>query len=208
MSKLIFCLAAVCALSACGGDDASDPTAGEPTPETTVGTVPGSPDIKDAIVDVGSLSTDHVDPPVSFSQSPSFGGAHYPFWQNCGFYDVPVIEGAATHSLEHGVVWITYRADLLTAEDLDDLRAMAAANDRLLISPYDQPDPLVLTAWGAQRSGGNMRPGDADVESFIAEWQDNPELVEAGALCSRAAGFPPDDVRTLESGEVAPEEYG
>ncbi|NNC80020.1 MAG: DUF3105 domain-containing protein [Acidimicrobiales bacterium] len=207
MSKLLCCLVAVVSFTACGGSDAGPGTADSATPQTTVGTISGAPDLKDSVVAVDSLSTDHVDPPVSFSMSPSFGGAHYPFWQNCGFYNIPVIEGAATHSLEHGVVWITYNVELLTDAELDELREMASANDRLLISPYDQADPLILTAWGAQRSGGDMRPGDANVDSFIDQWQDNPELAEAGARCSGAAGFPPDDVRTLESGEVAPEEY-
>ncbi|MGI9612065.1 MAG: DUF3105 domain-containing protein [Acidimicrobiales bacterium] len=201
MSKLLFCLVAVLALSACGGDTDDDVVEAAVEVPSTDG------EFTDTVVAADSLTTNHVEPPVSFSQSPSFGGDHYGFWQNCGFYDVPVIEGAATHSLEHGVVWITYNTDLLTDTELDELRGMAAANDRLLISPYDQPEPVVLSAWGAQRRGADLRPGDSAVADFIDAWQDNPELVEAGALCSRAAGFPPDDARTLENGEVAPEEF-
>jgi hypothetical protein len=203
MSKILFCLAAVIAFTACGSetdDDLVEDTVVVPATNAAA-------DATDIVVAADSLTADHVDPPVAFSQSPSIGGDHYPFWQNCGFYNVPVIEGAATHSLEHGVVWITYSADLLTDAELDELRDMASANDRLLISPYEHPEPLVLSAWGAQRRGADLRPGDPAVSEFISEWQDNPELVEAGALCSRAAGFPPDDVRTLESGEVAPPEY-
>ena len=34
-------------------------------------------------------------------------GEHNPVWQNCGFYNKPVRDESAVHSLEHGAVWIT-----------------------------------------------------------------------------------------------------
>ena len=151
------------------------------------------------------LSANHVEPPVSFASSPSVGGDHYPFWMNCGFYSVEVIEGAATHSLEHGAVWITY-GDSLPDSEIAELEALAASNPRLLISPYDHDDPIVLSAWGAQQR--NVQSATApEVATFITEWQDNAELIEAGALCSSAAGTPPDIVNTLADGTAIPDEF-
>lgn len=151
------------------------------------------------------LTANHVEPPVSFASSPSVGGDHYPFWMNCGFYTVEVIEGAATHSLEHGAIWITY-SDSLAEGDLAELEALAASNPRLLISPYDHDDPIVLSAWGAQQRNVQSAT-DPEVAAFITEWQDNTELIEAGASCSSAAGTPPDVVNTLVDGTVIPEEF-
>ncbi len=75
---------------------------------------------------------------------------HDPVWQSCGFYDAPVRNENAVHALEHGVVWITYRADLPLAE-VDALRQLALVNDRLLVSPYpDLEAPVVLSSWDRQ----------------------------------------------------------
>lgn len=180
------------ALAACGGDG---DTAAEFTGE--VSDVQTTPLIE--------INANHVEPPVSFNTSPSTGGDHYPFWVNCGFYNEPVIEGAATHSLEHGVVWITYNASL-AAEEISALEDLAASNPRLLISPYDHAEPIVLSAWGAQQRGISSASAP-EVEAFITDWADNPVLGEAGASCSGAAGNPPNDPNTLVDGTPVPEEF-
>ncbi len=151
------------------------------------------------------ITANHVEPPVSFSTSPSTGGDHFPFWMNCGFYDEPVIEGAATHSMEHGVVWITY-GDSLAADQIELLRGLAAENSRLLISPYDHDEPIVLSAWGAQQRAIPSATAP-EIDAFISEWVDNPELVEAGASCSTAVGNPPNDPNSLVDGTPVPEEF-
>ena len=58
------------------------------------------------------LERDHVETAVEYPQTPSVGGDHNPAWQNCGFYDSEVAPENATHSLEHGAVWIGYSPDL------------------------------------------------------------------------------------------------
>ena len=190
---------------ACGSDDTTTVATPTSTSEATVSDSTATTTFVQ--VEVDSLGTEHVDPPASFSNSPSIGGDHYPFWQNCGFYDVPVIEGAATHSLEHGAVWITYNTSVLSDDEVEVLRTMAEGNDRLLISPYDHPEGLILSAWGVQLRT-SFDPNAPEVGEFIETWADNPELVEAGVSCQRAAGVPPSDARTLDSGEVVPAEYG
>ena len=57
-------------------------------------------------------SREHVQGTVSYEQSVPVGGPHNPVWQNCGFYNSPVQNENAVHSMEHGAVWITYQPDL------------------------------------------------------------------------------------------------
>lgn len=203
MRKMLIMLVIV--LAACGGSDAN-------------GTEPSSPDTSAAASDgvaalsapisvpVSEIGSSHVDPPVSFDHSPSIGGDHYPFWQNCGFYEVELLEGAATHTMEHGAIWVTYNADTISSDDLATLEQMVQENGKLLVSPYPHDEPLVLSAWGVQQRG--ITSIDApEFDEFIERWTDNPELPEAGVRCTGAAGVPPDDIRTLADGEQVPDDY-
>lgn len=204
--RLIGFVLTVLLVVGCGSESSSPSAAGDTTTATSSTEKDSAPG-ELLSVDVDSLGTNHVEPPVSYPNSPSIGGDHYPFWQNCGFYDVSVLEGAATHTLEHGAVWITYNPELLDEAEIDELRALADSNGKLLISPYDQPESLILSAWGVQlrTSFDPTAPGVAD---FIETWVDNPELSEAGVRCTGAAGIPPTDVRTLADGTQVPENYG
>ncbi len=207
MRRLLVIVALVAA--ACSGSDADEPAANttdESGPTTTTVTEAGPPTTVSLVVPVGDISANHIDPPAVFDQAPSIGGDHYPFWHNCGFYTVELLEGAATHSMEHGAVWITYNADLIGTGGLDTLRAMSEANEKLLISPYPHDEPIVASAWGAQlRTSGAA--DSVEVMAFIDEWIDNPELPEAGVTCQQAAGVPPDDARTLSDGSQVPDEW-
>lgn len=200
-------------LSACGGETAEEPTA------TTAATSASDTEASgEAValpplvsVPVSNLGADHVNPPVSFETSPSTGGDHYQFWQNCGFYTEQAIEGAATHTLEHGAVWITYNEATMSDADLTLLEEMSLANGKLLISPYGHEDAIVLSAWGVQQRGVAAPTDDvgkATIDEFIQTWQDNPELPEAGVRCNGAVGIAPDDVRSFEDGQQVPEEFG
>ncbi|HEY7034106.1 MAG TPA: DUF3105 domain-containing protein [Thermomicrobiales bacterium] len=95
-------------------------------------------------------SREHEAGHIDYPQSPPVGGPHNPVFQNCGFYDQPVGNEHAVHSLEHGAVWITYRPDL-PADQIATLRDLAAQQDYLLVSPYPGlPAPIVASAWGTQ----------------------------------------------------------
>ena len=177
------------------GSDSPEPTSGS----TTV--LGGA-----TLTTFDDLTNNHVNPPVSYPNSPSVGGDHYGFWQNCGFYEVELLEGAATHSLEHGVIWITYNVETTTPDTIERLRSMAADNDRLLISPYDHADPFVLSAWGAQLRG-IASLDDVEVGDFIETYLDGSDAPEPGVRCTGAAGVPPDDIRTLVNGDQVPDEF-
>ena len=88
--------------------------------------------------------------PVSYPQRPPVGGDHSPIWQNCGFYDDPIANENGVHSLEHGVVWITYRPDL-SQDQVNALRRLARNERHILVSPFPGlPAPVVASAWGRQ----------------------------------------------------------
>lgn len=217
MRKLV-CLVAVVFLAACGGGDPAVRDDGDvpanTTPEVTEDASQDEESTEElptlTSVPFGEYGTQHIDPPVEFATSPSTGGNHYPFWQNCGYYTVEVPEGAATHTLEHGAVWITYNANEMSDEDLAVLSTLSDGNQKLLITPYDHDDAVILSAWGVQQRGvpaPASAAGTAAITDFIAAWVDNPELAEAGVPCDRSAGVPPDQPRMFPDGELVPDIY-
>jgi hypothetical protein len=132
--------------------------------------------------DVGPAGR-HTEGDVDYAQSPPVGGPHNPVWQNCGFYDQPVRDENAVHSLEHGAVWITYSPSL-PQNQVDQLRDIAESQSYILVSPYpDLPDntPVVASAWGKQV--GLDGADDPDLESFIRAYRQGPQTPEPGALC-------------------------
>ena len=127
-------------------------------------------------------SNRHVKGPVSYPQSPPVGGPHDPLWQNCGFYDRPLRNENAVHSLEHGAVWITYRPGL-AKDQVRSLRSLAARESRVLISPYPKlSSPIVLSAWGRQLEIGSVR--DARLDRFLRAYINNRHIPEPGGPCT------------------------
>ncbi len=202
MRKMLIMLAIV--LAACGGSDATDTETQSAGPSTDG--LDGSALSAPTSIPVSEIGSSHVDPPVSFDQHPPIGGDHYPFWQNCGYYDVELLEGAATHTMEHGAVWVTYNSSIISSDDLAALEKMTQDNGKLLVSPYPHDEPLVLSAWGVQQRGISSID-QPEFTEFIEAWTDNPELPEAGVRCTGAAGIPPDDIRSLADGEQVPDNF-
>ena len=128
-------------------------------------------------------SNRHVKGPVSYPQSPPVGGPHDPLWQNCGFYDAPVRNENAVHSLEHGAVWITYRRGL-PQDQIRSLRSLADRESRVLISPYPNlPAPIVLSAWGRQLKIDSVR--DARLDRFLHAYINARDIPEPGGPCTK-----------------------
>jgi len=142
-------------------------------------------------------SREHVEGHVDYPQTPPVGGPHNPVFQNCGFYDQPVGNEHAVHSLEHGAVWITYRPDLPT-DQIALLRDLAAQHDHVLVSPYPGlPAPVVASAWGQQL--WLDKADDPRLGQFVALFENNgPELggpcaggtSETVPIATPAAGSP------------------
>ncbi len=124
----------------------------------------------------------HTEGSVPYSPIPPVGGPHNPVLQNCGFYDTPVRDENAVHSLEHGAVWITYSPDL-PVDQVEALRALASGHTHVLVSPYPGlPAPVVASAWENQ-----LRLESADdprLASFVTRFRQGPQTPEPGASCT------------------------
>jgi putative peptide zinc metalloprotease protein len=130
----------------------------------------------------------HVRTPVSYPQTPPVGGNHAPVWQNCGFYEEPVTDENAVHSLEHGAVWIAYRPGLPEGQ-IDSVRQLAQRQNYVLASPYPAiPAPVVVSAWGRQ-----LRLEGADdprLDQFVRAFRLGSQAPESGSPCTGGTGTP------------------
>jgi hypothetical protein len=137
--------------------------------------------------DVGPAGQ-HTGADVNYEQNPPVGGPHNPVWQNCGYYDQPVRDENAVHSLEHGAVWITYSPDL-PQDQVEHLRDIAENETFVLVSPRDGlPSPVVASAWGKQLRLDNAE--DPNLERFIGAYEQGPQTPEKGAVCTGGIGQP------------------
>lgn len=123
----------------------------------------------------------HTEEPVDYEQSPPVGGEHHPVVQDCGFYDEPVSDEHAVHSLEHGAVWITYDPEL-PEDEIAILEELTDGQTHVLVSPYeDLPSPVVASAWGVQLELAGV--DDPYLEAFVDFFQEGPQTPEPGAAC-------------------------
>ncbi|MFD8236484.1 DUF3105 domain-containing protein [Streptomyces sp. NPDC059696] len=132
----------------------------------------------------GKLSRTHVTKPVKYASEPPVGGDHNPVWMNCDgdVYTEPVKNTNAVHSLEHGAVWVTYNADAEKA-DVDALAAKVKKTPYTLMSPMDdQKDPIMLSAWGHQRTVTGAK--DPNVDAFFEKFVQGAQTPEPGAACT------------------------
>ncbi len=143
----------------------------------------------DRVTTFGGLSRNHTTAAVRYAQTPPVGGDHNPVWQNCGYYDQPLRNENAVHSLEHGAVWITYRPDL-PKDQVDGLAALARGRTFVLVSPYKEelPAPVVASAWGVQEWFHTAN--DPALNGFVAKYRRGPQTPEPGATCTNGTGTP------------------
>lgn len=99
---------------------------------------------------------------------PPAGGPHFAQPLRAGTAIAPVEDGNAIHSLEHGMIWISYRADLITSKDLATLAAVAQAHPNdVLLTPRPQNSAVAsIVSWG--RRATIPTPIDqGSVEAFV-----------------------------------------
>jgi hypothetical protein len=130
----------------------------------------------------------HTEGAVDYAQNPPAGGEHNSIWQNAGFYEEPVRNETAVHTLEHGAVWITYSPGLPQA-DKDRIREIVSGQDCVLASPYPGLDaPVVASSWGKQLALEGA--DDPDLERFVRAYKQGPQTPEPGAACTGGLGDP------------------
>ncbi|GGY40121.1 DUF3105 domain-containing protein [Streptomyces djakartensis] len=132
----------------------------------------------------GKLARNHVTKAVKYASEPPVGGDHNPVWMNCNgdVYTKEINNTNAVHSLEHGAVWVTYNADAKKA-DVDALAAKVKKTPYTLMSPMDdQKDPIMLSAWGRQRTVTGA--DDPNVDKFLEKFVQGKQTPEPGAACT------------------------
>jgi hypothetical protein len=120
---------------------------------------------------------------LQYPTSPPVGGYHNPYWQNCmgDVYPAEVPKEQATHSMEHGAVWIAYKPDLPKAQ-VDQLASKVNGKSFMLMSPYPGLDrPISVQAWGYQLKLDNAN--DGRIDDFISDLRQNATQ-EPQATCS------------------------
>jgi hypothetical protein len=132
----------------------------------------------------GTLSRNHVTKTVKYPMEPPVGGDHNQVWMNCNgdVYTKAINNMNAVHSLEHGAVWVTYNSKASDA-DVKALAAKVKKTPYALMSPVeDQKDPIMLSAWGKQRTV--TAASDPNVDKFFAEFVQGKQTPEPGAACT------------------------
>ncbi|MEU1056610.1 DUF3105 domain-containing protein [Streptomyces sp. NPDC005876] len=132
----------------------------------------------------GTLSRNHVTKDVSYPMKPPVGGDHDQVWMNCDgdVYDKALNDKNAVHALEHGAVWVTYTGKAPKA-DVDALAAKVEKTPYSLMSPYEgQRDPIMLSAWGHQRTVTGA--DDPAVDAFFEKYVQGKQTPEPGAACT------------------------
>ena len=167
VAGVVLAVLAVLVIANLGGDDGGGSSAVEPA----------------GVQRFGDLARNHVQTPVEYPQTPPVGGDHAPVWQNCGVYPQPITTGLGVHAMEHGAVWITYRADLPAAE-VAKLTAAASGQPYVLVSPWadELPAPVVASAWGRQLRLESA--SDPRLTQFVRAFEQGPQTPEPGAPCT------------------------
>ena len=132
----------------------------------------------------GTLGRTHVKTTVKYATEPPVGGDHDRAWMNCNgdVYTNALDNMNAVHSLEHGAVWVTYTSKAPKA-DVEALAAKVEQTPYTLMSPDEkQQDPIMLTAWGVQRTVTGA--DDPNVNTFFEKYVQGEQTPEKGAVCT------------------------
>ena len=132
----------------------------------------------------GTLARTHVETSVKYPVEPPVGGNHSRAWMNCNgdVYTKELRNENAVHSLEHGAVWVTYTSKASKA-DVAALAEKVKKTPYTLMSPDEkQKDPIMLSAWGHQRTVTSA--SDPNVDKFFETYVQGRQTPEPGAACT------------------------
>jgi hypothetical protein len=99
---------------------------------------------------------------------PPVNGPHFATPQAPGVFDAPIPDGNAIHSLEHGIIWITYDPEQVDDAVISDLRELQSDNRRdVIVSPRPaNAEPIAAASWGRLLQQDSLDIGE--LERFIA----------------------------------------
>jgi len=139
-------------------------------------------------IEVYPATSNHtVEGPIDYDRRPPTNGDHDPLWQNCGFYEEPVEDRHAVHSMDHGVVWITYRPDL-PEQQIESLRSYGKEN-YVIASPYPGQDaPVIATSWRVQLELNGTE--DPRLRRFVDQFRISELAPLSGNRCMLGVGNP------------------
>lgn len=144
--------------------------------------------VPEGAVEAPTPSGNHIEGEIAYDELVPPGGDHNSIWLNCGVYREPVPEENAVHSLEHGVVWITYPPDL-DAGSVETLEGIGRERRKVIVSPVPgQVSPIMLTSWGWQLELSD--PADPRIDQYLREFEGTARAPEPGALCTGGVGVP------------------
>jgi Protein of unknown function (DUF3105) len=125
--------------------------------------------------------------PIRYDRQPPTNGDHDPLWQNCGFYEKPIKDRLAVHSMDHGVVWITYLPDL--PEKQVELLRPYGKDNYVIVSPYPGQDaPVIATSWRVQLKLNGA--DDPRLRRFVDEFRISELAPLSGNRCTLGVGNP------------------
>jgi Protein of unknown function (DUF3105) len=139
-------------------------------------------------IQVYPATTNHsVEGPIEYDRKPPTNGDHAPLWENCGFYEEPIQDRHAVHSMDHGVVWITYRPNL-PRQQLQTLRPYGNEN-YVIVSPYPgQNAPVIATSWRVQLQLKSAN--DPRLDRFVKQFKISELSPLSGNRCILGVGNP------------------
>lgn len=116
-------------------------------------------DVRQDHVPEGTLTESPPQPPA--------GGPHYAQPWPTGIFEETPADGHLIHSLEHGIVWISYHPDMVTEEQLDALEDVANDFSRdTILAPRATNDAAVYVMSWSRRA--QVDPDDTDyIRDFI-----------------------------------------
>jgi len=157
--------------------DGKSPDPARPLPENPPEGIEGYP----------STTNRTVEGPIHYHSNPPTNGNHAPLWQNCGFYPEPIQDRNAVHSMDHGVVWITYRPHL-PQQQIETLRSYGDEN-YVMVSPHPgQHAPVIVTSWRVQLELDSA--DDPRLEKFVDQFKISELAPLSGNRCIMGVGDP------------------
>lgn len=144
--------------------------------------------VPNGAVEAPTPTRNHVEGEIAYDELVPPGGDHNSIWLNCGVYREPVPEENAVHSLEHGVVWITYQPEL-DGDSIASLERIGRDRRKVIVSPVPgQGSTIMLTSWGWQLELTD--PEDPRIGQYLQEFEGTAHAPEPGAVCTGGVGTP------------------